>query len=173
MSSRRPRTLSEYLRAARFRKLLIITTALVFAAAAWLALRRQPNLYEASTLVILESKNGEANDTSRRLATIQPQLIGRARLEAIVEQPGLFDEARTRGASKADLIAAMQSGIRVTELGNNNFRIAYRTSDPATAAKIVNELANEIVASNTKPALSPSSVETEALRQRAIELSAR
>ena len=173
MSSRRPRTLSEYLRAARFRKLLIITTALVFAAAAWLAFRRQPNLYEASTLITLESKNGEANDTSRRLATIQQQLTNRARLEAIVEQPGLFDEARTKGASKEDLIAAMQSGIRVAELGNNNFRIAYRNSDPAMAAKIVNELAIEIVASNTKPATSPSSVETEALRQRAIELSAR
>jgi Uncharacterized protein involved in exopolysaccharide biosynthesis len=161
------------LRATRFRKLLIITTALVFAAAAWLALKRQPNLYEASTLVTLESKNGEANDISRRLAAIQQQLTSRARLEAIVEQPGLFDEARTRGASKDDLIAGMQSGIRVTELGNNNFRIAYRNSDLATAAKIVNELVNEIVASNTKPASSPSSVETEALRQRAIELSAR
>jgi uncharacterized protein involved in exopolysaccharide biosynthesis len=172
MSSRRPRTLTEYLRAARFRKLLIITSALVFAAAAWLALKRQPNLYEAATIVSIESKSGETNDTSRRLAAIQKQLTSRARLEAIGEKPGLFDEARTKGASKDDLIAAMQSGIRVTELGNNNFRIAYRAGDPATAAKIVNELANEIVAGNTKPA-SPSSAETEVLRQRAIELSAR
>jgi succinoglycan biosynthesis transport protein ExoP len=173
MSSRRPRTLSDYLRAVRFRKLLIITTALVVAAAAWLALRRQPNLYEASTLVTLESKSGEANDTSRRLATMQQQLTSRARLEAIVEKPGLFDEAITKGASKENLIAGMQSSIRVTESGNNNFRIVYRGSDPATAAKTVNELANEIIVSNTKPASSPSSAETEALRQRAIELSAR
>src|SRR5438270_10947887 len=100
MSSRRPRRLSEYLRAARFRKLLIITPALVFAAATWLALKQQPRLYEASTLITVESKSSDATDTSRRLAALQQQLTDRARLAALIDKPGLFDEARTTGASQ-------------------------------------------------------------------------
>jgi uncharacterized protein involved in exopolysaccharide biosynthesis len=173
MTSRRPRTLSEYLRAARYRKLLIITTALVFAAAAWLALQRQPNLYAASTIISIETKSGEATDTSRRLTAIQQQLSSRARLEAFIEKSGVFDEAGAISVSKDDLITGMQANIRVNECGNGCLRLAYRSSDPATAAEVVNQLANEIVASNTKSSSPPSSAETEALRQRAIELSAR
>jgi len=173
MSSRRPRRLSEYLRAARFRKLFIIMTALVFAAAAWLALKRQPDLYEASTLVTIESKSGQAIDASRRLATFQQQLISRARLEAIIEKPGLVDETIAKGASQDDLVVEMQARARASECGDNCLRISYRASDPATAAKMADALAHEIVANNTKQGSPPSSAETEALRQRAIELSAR
>jgi len=78
MSSPRPRTLTDYLRAARYRKLLIVTTALVFAAAAWLALKRLPNLYEASALINVESKGAEAGDAARRVNAIQQQLTNRA-----------------------------------------------------------------------------------------------
>jgi uncharacterized protein involved in exopolysaccharide biosynthesis len=173
MSSRRPRRFSEYLRAAGFRKLFIIMTALVFAAAAWLALQRQPRLYEASTLLNIESKSDQATDASRRLAAIEQQLTSRARLEAPIEKPGLVDETTASGARQDDLILEMPSSVRVSQCGNNCLRISYRASDPSTAARIANQLAQEIVASNTKPALSPSSAETEALRQRAIELSAR
>jgi uncharacterized protein involved in exopolysaccharide biosynthesis len=173
MSSRRPRRVSEYLRAARPRKGFVIMTALVFAAAAWLALKRQPYLYEAATLLAGESKSDQANETGRRLAAIQQQLTSRARLEALVEKPGLFDETTAGGASPADLVTEMQSNVRVSECGNDCLRISYRAGDPSAAARIANRLAQEIVASNTKPALSSSSAEAEALRQRAIELSAR
>src|SRR5205085_2203179 len=151
MSSRRPRTLSEYLRAARFRKLLIITTALVFAAAAWLALRRQPNLYEASAVITMESGSGEAADASRRISALQQQLASPARLEAL---------------------AALPSNIRLSEGGPNSLRIGYRATEPATAAKVANGLAEGIVADHTKSA-APPPAESEALRQRALELSAR
>src|SRR5205085_4985125 len=150
MSSRRPRTLSEYLRAARFRKLLIITTALVFAAAAWLALRRQPNLYEASAVITMESGSGEAADASRRISALQQQLASPARLEAL---------------------AALPSNIRLSEGGPNSLRLGYRATEPATAAKVANGLAEGIVADHTKSAGPPA--ESEALRQRALELSAR
>ena len=61
MSSRRSRTLGDYLCAASLRKLLMITTALVLAAAG-LALKWHPNLYEASTVITIEAKRGEATD---------------------------------------------------------------------------------------------------------------
>jgi uncharacterized protein involved in exopolysaccharide biosynthesis len=171
MSSRRPRTSGDYLRAAGSRKLLIVTTALVFAAAAWLALKRQPNLYEASTVLALESRGGEANDPSHRLATIQQQLTSPARLEAVVEKLRLVD--RAKNTDKDQLVAEIRAGIRVKASGSDRLLISCRLSDPATAAALVNELAGGIVAEHTKPISPSSSAETEALRQRAIELSAR
>lgn len=171
MSFGRPRTLSEYLRVARLRKLLVITTALVFAAAAGLALKRQPNLYEAATTITVEAKASEAADPSRRLTSLQQQLIARPRLEALGDKLGLFTEADGRG--KDDLIAAMQSSIRLNECGANCLRLSYRSTDAKTAAAVVNALAGEIVAEHTKPALPLPSAEAEALRQRALELSAR
>ncbi|HJQ23218.1 MAG TPA: hypothetical protein VKA60_04835 [Blastocatellia bacterium] len=142
MRSRRPHTLSEYVRAARVRKLLVLTTALVFAAAAYLALKRQPQLYEAATVIAIETKSNEAADASRRLAAAQSQLTA-------------------------------QWAVRVSEQGANGLRISYRASDPETAAAAVNALANNFVAEHTKSAVPPSSAEAEALRQRALELSAR
>jgi capsular polysaccharide biosynthesis protein len=179
MSSRRPHTFSEYLSAARFHTLLIITTAIVFAVAAGLALKRQANVYEASTTIAVESKNGETADPARRLASLQQQLTNRARLEALIAKPGLFDEAKTDGAVKESLIAVMQTGTRVSESGENCYRIASRASDPATAAKIANALAEGLTAPGAKDIkptalpVTPSSAETDALRQRAIDLSAR
>ncbi|HEY9231257.1 MAG TPA: hypothetical protein VIS78_03905, partial [Blastocatellia bacterium] len=171
MRSRRPHTLSEYLRAARLRKLLVLTTALVFAAATYLALKRQPSMYEAATVVAIETRGNEVADTSHRLAAIQSQLIARARIEAISNKLGLFDEAAS--ASKDERIAAMQSNIRLSEYGTNGLRISYRAADAKTAAAVVNALANDFVAEHTKSASPPSSAEAEALRQRALELSAR
>ncbi|MFL6274416.1 MAG: hypothetical protein ACJ74G_04330 [Blastocatellia bacterium] len=171
MSFGRPRTLSEYLRAARLRKLLVITTALVFAAAAGLALKRQSNLYEAATTITVEAKASEAADPSRRLTSIQQQLIARPRLEALSDKLGLFNEADGRG--KDELIAAMQSNIRLSECGANCLRLSYHATDAKTAAAVVNALAGEIVAEHTKSASPLPSAEAEALRQRALELSAR
>jgi uncharacterized protein involved in exopolysaccharide biosynthesis len=145
MSSLRPRTFSDYLRAARCRKLFIITTALVFAAAAWLALRRLPILYEASAIINVDSKSGDTSDTARRVNAIQQQLTSRA----------------------------IQSNGRVSEAGANGLRISYRADDPATAAQVANALASDIVAEHTKPTAPSASAETETLRQRALELSAR
>jgi uncharacterized protein involved in exopolysaccharide biosynthesis len=130
------------LRAARYRKWLIITTALVFAAAAWLALKRLPNLYEASALINVESKSADA---ARHVNAIQQQLASRA----------------------------LQSNARLSEAGASSLRISYRATDPATAAQVVNALANEMVAEYAKPSAAASSAETEALRQRALELSSR
>lgn len=169
MSSRRPRTLSEYWRAAGFRKPLIITTALVFAAAAGLALKRQPDLYEASATLVLEAKSGEAADLPRRLATLEQQLTDRTRLDALVDKLGLSDKAK----NKESLVAEMQAGMRLTQSSNNTFRITCRISDPAGAAAIANELANEIRAETTRPQSAAPSAEADLLRQRALELSAR
>src|SRR5207237_6714268 len=94
-----------------------------------------------------------------------------ASTEHISNKLRLFEEAASE--RKDELIAAMQSNIRLSEYGTNGLRNSYRAADPKTAAAVVNALANDFVAEHTKSASSPSSAEAEALRQRALELSAR
>src|SRR6185369_2494698 len=126
MNSLRPRTLTDYLRAARRRKFVIIVTAIVFAAAAFVAVKQLPSVYESSVSFIVEQPGGEtAIDPARRLAALQQQ-ISRARLESIISKYGLFKEAAESGARVEDLASQMRSDIRITEQSgrDNQFRIS-------------------------------------------------
>jgi hypothetical protein len=147
MSSRRPRTLSEYLRATRSRKLLIVTTALVFAAAAWLALKRQPNLYEASAIVSAESKSGD--DAARRAKPAPPsssaetetlrqralELSTRLRemeerspwLLAVKESAPAAPVAPRRAAPSADAVRAQQ--LTIESLKDRQYLIQQQLTD--------------------------------------------
>ena len=99
-------------------------------------------MYEAATVVAIETRGNEVADTSHRLAAIQSQLTARARIEAISNKLGLFDEAAS--ASKDERIAAMQSNIRLSEYGTNGLRISYRAADAKTAAALANALASTV-----------------------------
>jgi uncharacterized protein involved in exopolysaccharide biosynthesis len=170
MNSLRPRTLTDYFRAARHRKFLIIATAFVFGAAAFIAVKRLPSVYESSASITVESPGADpAIDPARRLAAAEQQITNRARLENIITKSGLFKEAIEQGARLDDLIPQVRARIRLAEIANrdNQFRVSYRASDPQTAQQITAEL----VADSAKPAPAASG-EADQLRQRAVELSA-
>lgn len=171
MSSPRPRTLFDYLRAARRRQLVILATAIVFAAAALVAAKRLPNLYQSSAAITVEaSANETAMDSAHRLAAIQQRLTSRELLEPVITKCGLLNDSSARAD---DVIAEMRAEIRVAEAASRagQFNLAYRANDPDAAQKIVAALTTALVTDNAKaaPAASP---EVETLRQRAIELSA-
>jgi uncharacterized protein involved in exopolysaccharide biosynthesis len=166
-----PRSLTDYLRAARRRSLVILATAIVFAVAAFFAAKRLPNLYQSSASITVESATNEsASDSSRRLAAIQQRLASRELLDAVIANSGLLDGSSSRAE---DLLANMRAEIRVTEDAQRpgQFNIAYRANDPDMAQKVVAALTTTFVTDSAKatPAASP---EVETLRQRATELSA-
>jgi protein tyrosine kinase modulator len=174
MNSLRPRTLADYFRAARRRRFLIIATAIVFAAAAFIAAKRLPSVYEASAFIIAEAQESETiADPSRRLAALEQQLATRARLASVISKYGLFKEASERGARMDDLISEMRAQIRVTEYAgrSNQFRISYRATDPEIARNAANELA-ALLASDGAKADPSTPGESNLLRERALELSA-
>lgn len=183
MESIRPRSLADYLRAAKRHKLAIIIPALVVTIASAIAIKRLPNLYESSTFIIVESPQGEGTfeaaplDMPRRLATIQQQVTGRTRLEGIIQDYGLYRDSIEKGTRIDDVIARMRADILVDvessrEHETNAFTISYRATDPQTAQKVTAELANELIASNVEAMQSQASGEADVLRQRASELSA-
>jgi uncharacterized protein involved in exopolysaccharide biosynthesis len=166
MSSPRPRTLNDYFSAARRHKFVIIATAIVFGAAAFIAVKRLPSVYESVVSISVESVTGDpAIDPARRLAAVEQQVMNRARLESIITKSGLFEQ----GAAVDDLITQMRSRIRVAEIADrdNQFRVSYRADNPQAAQKITSEL----VADSSKPAPSTQG-EADKLRQQAVDLSA-
>src|SRR5689334_16659220 len=96
MDSIRPRSLAEYLEILRRKKLAILVPLAVVMIAAFIAIKRLPNVYESSTFIMVEapaSESGAENilpDLSRRLATIRQQVTSRSRLESVIEKFDLF-----------------------------------------------------------------------------------
>ncbi|MGA9769226.1 MAG: hypothetical protein WBV94_09315 [Blastocatellia bacterium] len=167
MSSPRPRTLTDYFSAARRHQFVIVAVALVFGAAAFIAVKRLPSEYESSVSISVESATGDpAIDSARRLASVEQQVLNRARLENIITKSGLFTE---QTATVDDQITQMRSRIRVAEIADrdNQFRVSYRAGNPQAAQKITGEL----VADNATPAPSTQG-EADKLRQQAAGLSA-
>jgi polysaccharide biosynthesis transport protein len=172
MNSPTPRTLTDYVRAARRRKSIIIVTALVFSIAAGLALKQVASIYESSASIIIQSAS--PTDPARRASALHQQATTHARLEAIIASHDLFKRETEKGTSVDDLIPRLRAGISVSEVSSreNQFVISYRAADPEAARKITAELADQLIAENSRavPQQSPGG-EVDRLRQRAAELS--
>lgn len=182
MNSLRPRSLTEYLHAARRHKMAIIVPAIVITIASAIAIKQLPNIYESSISIKVESPQGEGSlsqalpDLQRRMTTIQQQVTSRTLLESLIEKHGLYQDMNGKGASTDDAISRMRDDIsvdvnKVREDSVEAFRITYRSTDPEAAQKIAAELASQLITDNVQAMQSHASGEADVLRQRAAELS--
>ena len=172
MNSPRPRTLTDYIRAAHRRKSIIVVTALVFSLAAGLALKRVANIYESSASIIIQTSS--PTDPARRASALQQQARNNARLEAIIAGHDLFKRETEKGTRVDDLIPQLRAAISVTEDSGreNQFVISYRATDPEATQKITAELADQLIAENSRAvSVQSQGGEVDRLRQRAAELS--
>jgi hypothetical protein len=152
MNSLRPRTLTDYLRAAY----------------------RHKFVYESSVSVIVELREGEAAiDPARRSAAFEQRAKSRALVESVIGKCGLFKEAAEGGPRVEDMISQTRADIRITgQAGpDDQYRISYRAPDAGTAQKVASELASQLESDGAK-ADPPTSGEADRLRKRALELSA-
>jgi protein tyrosine kinase modulator len=181
MDSLRPRNLADYFRAIRRHKLAIIAPTVVVLVASYVAIKGLPNIYESSTFIIVESPQGErseaSSDLSRRLTTIRQQVTSRTRLEEIITKYDLYSDSLSKGVRIDDVISHFRSDVVVDvnssrEQSTDAFTITYRATDPETAQKVTEELANELIADNVKAMESAASGEADVLRQRAAQISA-
>jgi uncharacterized protein involved in exopolysaccharide biosynthesis len=107
-------TISDYLSAFRRRKLLIAFPALALLAASVIAIKRIPNVYEASTFIIVESPAQGENtsetahlDLQRRLTTIREQVTSRSRLDALIRKHDLYKDLTAVSSRNDRAIAHM------------------------------------------------------------------
>lgn len=180
MSSLRPYTIGDYWLAARRRKAAIILPVLVVLAASFAAIKRLENIYESSTLIVVDSPHGETGsspgslDLQRRLATIREQVISRTRLEGLIQKHGLYPEMTARSEPAERLVSAMRSDITVNPKSTRPDTteavvISYQSTDAEIAQRVTADLASQLIEDNVAALQSQVSAEVAVLRQRASE----
>lgn len=152
----RQRTPAEYLRLVwRNKWLIILPTIAVALATAWVV-RKLPNIYESTSLLILKPATitavgrMEENALILRINAIHQQVVSRSSLEPLIRRYGLYKDEIARGASIESLVNRMQTtdvGVAIDRTNErpNSFNISFRASDPAAARNVTAELASKYV----------------------------
>jgi polysaccharide chain length determinant protein (PEP-CTERM system associated) len=155
----RQRTPAEYVAMVWKNKwLVIIPTIAVTLAVGWVV-RKLPNVYESSSLLIVRpatiSSNfiGRLNETDLlfRINSINQQVLSRSSLEPLIRRYGLYKEELAGGASVESLVERMQAGDvkvqidRTREDMPNAFNISFRSRDQTAARSVTAELASKYV----------------------------
>lgn len=169
MNPRKPRSLADYSRAARRRKLILIVPALVLAIATAITLRDLPNLYEATARMRFTSvKTDGASDLSVHLREFREHLTSRDTLATLISKNNLSAE------SSESVISQMRGRIGVEpdasrEAQPGAFTLSYRATDPETARRTTDEMADRLVTLSSKEPSSALS-EAEVVRKRAADI---
>lgn len=171
MSSRRSRNLADYCRAALRHKLLLVTPVLVLAFAAGASLAKLPNLYKSTAIVaIANAKPGESDLTSQ-VSDFRQQVTSDEALAGVLAKHNSQDQ------SPENFAAQIRQRISVdAEPQSGSLALSYRAADPEIAREVTTELASRLVTNSLKLSLKAplsSSVELEALRQRATDIFSR
>ena len=154
-----PNPILDYLNAI-FRYRLVAVCALVVGAilTVW-TVRILPNVYQSTTLIMVEAQDVpqsfvKATVNTRveeRLAALSQEVQSRTRLEAIINDFGLFQEKRAHGASSEEIVEAMRRKIRIQVFPQDNaFRISYEGAEPEVVQRVTARLAGLYIDENLR-----------------------
>jgi polysaccharide chain length determinant protein (PEP-CTERM system associated) len=116
--------------------------------------------YEASTLILVQPQRVPTNyvrsvvtsTINERISTISQQILSRSNLEKIIDQFGLFADAK--GMYLEDQVAALRKRVQVkierTRSDAEAFSIVFQGDDPQTVMRIANTLASFFMDENLK-----------------------
>jgi len=144
MESLRPRRLTEFFSILWRRKKLLLLMALVMLIATLIVIRRIPNLYESSALVVVNLRNDtEGLSEMNRFATLQQGLTSRETLTTLVRNHSLYPKAQ--GIDEA--VEALQKSLKVETRVRGYYPevpeavfISHRYAEPKSAQAVVADL---------------------------------
>ena len=146
------------------RKWFIIIPFAVSIIGVILALYFVPRTYKSSTLILVEHQKVPESyvtstvtvDITERLNTITQQVMSRTRLESVINEFGLYKEARDKGTSE-ELVELMRGNIEIDVKnegrrgeGVSSFSISYMGRDPETVMHVTSRLASLFIEENLK-----------------------
>ena len=125
-----------------------------------------PKKFTSQTLVLVEQptvsqdlvKSAVTEATNQKLASMQEQILSRARLQPIIEKFGLYPEDRST-VHMEDLVAKLRAAVEVTPLapmqGTQNrqlpgFHVNVTFDNPQIAQRICSEITNMFLEQNVK-----------------------
>lgn len=159
----RQRTPGEYLKIVWKRKWLIILPAIAISASVAWVVRRLPNVYESSTLIVVKPSNipqavvpAMSEDMlTRQLAAISQVVTSRSSLQPLIEKYRIYEEERAHGETMEDIVEYVHKDIRV-ELNTtrndvtNGFNIKFRGRDARITQLVTAELASKYIDAQTE-----------------------
>ena len=116
--------------------------------------------YEASTLILVQPQRVPSNyvrsvvtsTINERISTISQQILSRSNLEKIIDQFGLFADAK--GMYLEDQVASLRKRVQVkierTRSDAEAFSIVFQGDEPQTVMRIANTLASFFMDENLK-----------------------
>ncbi|MGH9935399.1 MAG: Wzz/FepE/Etk N-terminal domain-containing protein, partial [Blastocatellia bacterium] len=136
--------LTEFLSILWRRKKLLLLMALVMLIATLIVIRRIPNLYESSALVVVNLRNDtEGLSEMNRFSTLQQGLTSRETLAALVRNHSLYPKAQ--GIDEA--VEALQKSLKVETRVRGYYPevpeavlISHRYAEPKSAQAVVADL---------------------------------
>ena len=156
--------LTDYKRLFARRKWVIILTALTVASVTAIAVNFVPNVFRATTVILVDPRKVPDNYVAAttttnvvdRLATLREQILSSTRLEAVIDELDLYREMK-KSSTHEEIVDRMRKDIEISVVANAKndrdlaaFSVAYSSHDPAQAARVTNRLASLFIEENIK-----------------------
>src|SRR5215510_696689 len=159
MRSDRQLTFTDYWLLVRRHRWLLILPFVTICIGTVLYNRTLPDIYRASTSVLVEApkvpesyvQSTVATRVQERLRTIAQQIKSRTRLEQVARELYLISNL-LKGKALDDYLTKMSDSIKVTVQGSGNdiFIVSYEGQDPHTVMSVANKLVSLFIDDNLK-----------------------
>jgi polysaccharide chain length determinant protein (PEP-CTERM system associated) len=160
MASFRVRQPIEYLRILWRRRYYVLVPFLLVTATLCYGIYRLPNIYESTTLLIVDPPKVDPNvirtpvavDITSRLNAIRQQVLSRSNLAQLIAKYDLYSEMKQKQLPTEVIQENMQSHIDVqirnTSAGANAFTISYKGQNPEIVQQVTADLADSFATMN-------------------------
>jgi len=147
----------EVLHLVRRRAWLLILLTMAGAGGAMVISNYLPSMYRSEALMLFEPQRvpGEfvkslgAAGVDERLDTLKSEILSRSRLEAVVNEFGLYPALRNTMPME-DIVLRMGGDITVKPETKVSFRVSYVSQDPRTAQKVAERLSTLFIEENIR-----------------------
>ena len=186
MASFRVRTPAEYLRILWRRRYYIAVPLVIVSATLGYVIYRLPNVYESSTLVIVDPAKVNTSvflspvgqiDITARLSTIRQKVTSRQELLQIIDRFDLYQDLKRANAPTEAILEEMRKhidiNVRNSGSGANAFTISFRGPQPEVVKNVTAELAERFINANTEVARQQITATKDQLKNRIVELKTR
>jgi polysaccharide chain length determinant protein (PEP-CTERM system associated) len=159
----------------------VVLTAVLLAAAGIVGVSLIPNVYRATTTILVDPQkiperyvsSTVTSDPNAHLNTLTQEVLSASRLQEIVEEGNLYPAMRQK-KSREEVLDYIRSKIKIelkqgTEQGISSFSISYDDKDRTVVAKIANQLAASFIDWNLKSRQQQALVTTEFLSNELAE----
>ena len=152
-------SLSDYKRLLMRQKWVILVITLAVAASTSVAMYFVPNIYRATTVILVDPRKVPDNYVTStttttvvdRMTTLREQILSATRLGSVIDELDLYRDMKKRSPHD-EIIDHMRKDIEISVVSGTNssrdlaaFSVSYSSLDPAQAARVTNRLASLVM----------------------------